>query len=130
MGKRLWLDDMRKKPFDYDLWAKTADECIAMLQAHDVEHVSLDHDLADEHYEDADEPGGYGSPPTPIDRRRHKEKTGYDVLLWMEEHGRWVPDISVHTMNPRGGEDMMRKLRHKAPDGVTYRRVNLLHADT
>ena len=31
MGKRLWLDDCRKMPSDYDLWAKTADEAIDIL---------------------------------------------------------------------------------------------------
>lgn len=29
---RLWLDDRRKPPWGYDLWAKTADEAIAMLE--------------------------------------------------------------------------------------------------
>ena len=45
---KLWLDDKRKPPWDYDLWAKTAKEAIAMLEEHGdaIEHCSLDHDLA------------------------------------------------------------------------------------
>jgi hypothetical protein len=122
---KLWLDDMRKPPFGYDLWAKTADQAIAMLEKHGdrIEHCSLDHDLAEDHYETAAEFSGYGLAPTPIDRSRFKEKTGYAVLEWMHETGRWVADISIHTLNPRGGEDMMSKLKNRAPAHVVYRRV-------
>jgi hypothetical protein len=123
MGKRLWLDDMRKPPWGYDLWAKTADEAIRMLQEHDVEHVSLDHDLADEHYKTVESSPGYGEPPKAIDRSAFVEKTGYAVLEWMHENDRWVADISVHTLNPTGGEDMMRKLQNRAPAHVQFRRV-------
>ena len=82
----------------------------------------MDHDLADAHYV-SDVAGGYCSPLTPVDRSAFKEKTGYAVLEWMQEHNRWVPDISVHSLNPKGAEDMMTKLRNRAPAGVTYRRV-------
>lgn len=115
---RLWLDDKRTPPWGYELWAKTADEAIEMLQRHEVTHCSLDHDLADEHYPAAIAGG-------PIDRPFYTEKTGYAVLEWMHEHDRWVADISVHTMNPRGGDDMMAKLRNRAPAHVTFRRVRL-----
>lgn len=126
MGKRLWLDDIRKPPFGYDLWAKTADECIAMLQVYDVEHVSLDHDLAAEHYRDVEAGSAAGHEATttcPLDRESYREKTGYAVLDWMHEHNAWTPDISVHTLNPRGAEDMLSKLRNSAPANVVYRRV-------
>jgi hypothetical protein len=119
MGFRLWLDDKRPPPWGYDLWAKTADEAICMLQEHEVEHCSLDHDLHDSHYADA----VGSSPPTEIDRSGYTEKTGYEVLSWMHENDRWCPDISVHTMNPRGGDDMMNKLQNRAPKWVVFRRV-------
>jgi hypothetical protein len=113
---RLWLDDVRKPPFGYDLVAKTADEAIAILQAFEVEHCSLDHDLGLEAYATV-------SGDQPIHRSTLKEKTGYDVLLWMEETDRWCPDISIHTMNPKGAIDMMLKLEYRAPSHVQYRRV-------
>jgi len=46
---RLWLDDVRMSPWGYDLWAKTYDECVRLLEEHSVGHVSLDHDLGTEH---------------------------------------------------------------------------------
>lgn len=111
---RLWLDDKRPAPWGYDLTAKTADEAIYLLETHGpaIEHCSLDHDLADEHYMSAEVD----------DRRQYREKTGYSVLDWMHETGRWCRDITVHSLNPRGSEDMMTKLRNAAPDWVTFRR--------
>ncbi len=122
MSKRLWLDDIRKPPWGFDLWAKTADEAIEMLQEHDVVHVSLDHDLDDEHYAHQDNPGGYNAPPAPWDRSKFRQKTGYAVLEWMAQTGRWVPDISIHSLSS-GAEEMMQKLKKEAPAGVSYRRV-------
>ena len=123
VGERLWLDDMRKPPWGYDRWAKTAAECIQMLQDHYITHVSLDHDLHDEHYGVVESSPGYGEAPTVLDRSSFKEQTGYAVLEWMHEHNRWTQDISVHTLNPRGGDDMMNKLRNRAPGWVKFQRV-------
>jgi hypothetical protein len=94
-GLRLWLDDQRKAPWGYDLVAKTADECIARLDLHGdaIGHVSLDHDLDPSHY-------GRGLKGEPIDRAAFGTKTGFAVLEWMAETGRWARDISIHTLNP------------------------------
>ena len=118
-GHRLWLDDRRKTPVGYTLEAKTADECIALLEKHgdDIEHVSLDHDLADAAYHVTMDVN------VPIDRSALVEKTGYAVLEWMHEHDRWVPDISIHSLNPRGAQDMLNKLENRAPKHVKFRRV-------
>ncbi len=122
MASRLWLDDRRKPPWGYDLWAKTANEAIMLLEGQDIEHCSLDHDLVDEHYEDAVGPG-YGEPPPPIDRSKYKELTGYAVIEWMVANDAWVQDISVHTLSQRGGEDMMALIKKRAPAHVKFRRV-------
>jgi hypothetical protein len=122
MGKRVWLDDSRKPPFGYDLWAKTTPDAIRMLEEYDVEHISLDHDLFEEHYTDSFAAATMEEPP-PLDRSKYKELTGYAVLEWMEENNRWVADISVHTLSPRGSHDMLTKLRLAAPDHVEFRRV-------
>ena len=120
MGKRLWLDDCRKPPFGYDLWAKTYEQAIEMLQTHEISHASLDHDLFEEHYEP--EPTGY-MPAPPLNRSKYKEKTGYAVLEWMAAQNHWVHDISVHTLNRRGGEDMLLFIERNAPNEVEARRV-------
>jgi hypothetical protein len=120
MAERLWLDDRRKPPWGYSLWAKTADEAIEMLRAHKVEHCSLDHDLAEEHYEPT--PTGY-MPPPPLDRSKYKEKTGYAVLEWMAANREWVLDISIHTLSERGGDDMELLIEREAPNEVKSRRV-------
>jgi len=116
MGNRLWLDDRRRPPWGYDLWAKTADQAIEMLLAHDVEHASLDHDLAEEHYED-------GESLEPIDRTRYAHKTGYAVIEWMHTADHWVADIIVHTLNGRAADEMMEKVRRCAPAWVSCARV-------
>lgn len=116
---KLWLDDCRKPPFGYDLWAKTADEAIAYLEYYGdlITHCSLDHDLADEHFM-----SGNNYMSDYLDREKYKEKTGYEVIVWMVQHDKWVPDITVHTMNPTGGKDMINLLIGRAPDGVKFRR--------
>jgi hypothetical protein len=85
-----------------------------------IEHVSLDHDLFDEHY--LPEPTGY-MPAPPIDRSKFKEKTGYAVLEWMHAERHWVLDIAIHTLSRRGGDDMEMFIARHAPDEVKSRRV-------
>lgn len=87
---KLWLDDIRdpwKHGFIACEWARTADEAIARLKAGDITFASLDHDLS---IDDT-----MGTPKG--------EKTGYDVVCWMEENGVWPEDgVRVHSMNPAG----------------------------
>lgn len=116
MAERLWLDDVRKPPWGYSLWAKTAEEAIRLLQAHEVEHCSLDHDLAEEHYGAVESEG-------PIDRSQYKELTGYAVLEWMHENNRWVGEINIHTLNRVAADDMLRMIRKHAPEHVEFKRV-------
>jgi hypothetical protein len=97
----LWLDDdpRRKLPICGIswTWVRTADEAILALQTGTVEFASLDHDLADEHYVkffEAEENG------TELDTSDCKERTGYDVLLWMRENNVWPSEgVRIHTMN-------------------------------
>jgi len=76
---RVFLDDERPTP---DGWHRCywPDEVVALLEAGEVTHVSLDHDLGD------DERG-----------------TGYDVIVWIEEavvtRGFVPPMLSVHSAN-------------------------------
>ena len=98
--KRLWLDDERPPPDGYDHWVKTADECIAALMTGEYYHVSLDHDLAAEHY--------HGDLPA---KEAYKEKTGQAVVDWMVKTARYPRSIRIHTMNPVGRQNMAAALR-------------------
>lgn len=96
---KLWLDDIRD-PTMYGhigwVWVKTADEAIKMLATGNVTQASLDHDL--------DIEATLGNTPT--------EKTGYDVVLWMEEHNVYpINGVTVHSMNPSGKAKMEAGLR-------------------
>lgn len=83
----LYLDDVRKCPPGFML-ARNYDEAIKLLETGRVQFASLDHDLCDEDI---------------LKTEGFKEKTGYDVVLWMKAHNVWPPDgVVVHSMNPVG----------------------------
>ena len=99
----LWLDDIRK-PWMHGFlgaeWAKTSEEAIALLKTGRVTFASLDHDLSEMATIGMLQPG---------------ERTGYDVVLWLEEHPEfWPPDgVRVHSMNPAGKQRMQQAIhRH------------------
>ena len=81
---KLYLDDLRPTP---EGWCRcyTAEECMKILQEEEVEVLSLDHDLG-------------------------TDKTGYDVLCWIEWHvfefGYEPPEFFLHTANPVGRQRM------------------------
>lgn len=108
---KLWLDDVRDPSeyafyregspiiggYDYT-WVKTADEAIALLKTGAVVYASLDHDLAFDHYM-----GNYSF------MGHNKEKTGYDVVKWMEDNNVWPENGTVvHSMNPVGRQRMQQ----------------------
>lgn len=98
---KLWLDDLRHPPLNNEWWwARTADEAIWYLGHCAIEVASLDHDLADIHYiQEAsltkEQMESYG-----------KEKTGYDVISWMERNGIWPKRVIIHSLNPEGAKKM------------------------
>ncbi len=96
------LHDIRPMPPVYDVHAKTADEAIAYLRTGEVTAISLDHDLATEHYA--------------MDTLLHGPKTGYDVACFIEEGARTGAmrpmAIRIHSMNPVGVEKMRRAIEN------------------
>lgn len=78
MGTKIYLDDKRPTPNGW-IGARWPEDVIRHLETGDVEAVSLDHDLGDE------------------------ERTGYHVLLWIEEavatRGFVPPEMSIHSDN-------------------------------
>lgn len=96
---KLWLDDVRD-PTKYGaigfVWVKTAKEAIEKLATGKVTFASLDHDLNE-----------YLS-----FENRQIENTGYNVILWMEEHNVWPEEgVRVHSMNPVGKKRMEQVIR-------------------
>jgi hypothetical protein len=87
---KLWVDDIRPPPEDYDFLAKTYEEAVLLLQTGIITYISLDHDLG-------------------------TEKTGYDIAKFIEENainGR-LPKMKckVHSMNPIGVLNIKLALR-------------------
>src|SRR4051812_24744480 len=100
--QKIWLDDVRPAPDGWE-WCKTAEDAIMIIRVDafmndvgtphltQISDISLDHDL------------GEGV------------KTGYDVvkeLEWCVAHcqGYRVPNITIHSMNPVGRENMQRAI--------------------
>jgi hypothetical protein len=94
---KVFLDDERPVPPGW-IHARWPEDVIELLKNGDVDEISLDHDLADTLME------GQGYCPSV------KERTGYDVLLWIEEqvilHNFIPPKISIHTSNPSARQKM------------------------
>ena len=100
----LYLDDdpSRHQQFDYPAdRAWTAQEAVKLLSQNKYDLVSLDHDLATEHYQDfhqgelALRGGG----------------TGYDVAVFIEQMEEQPPWVNVHSFNPSGAARMIQALR-------------------
>lgn len=98
---KLWLNDVRD-PEIFGLvdwtWVKTYEDAIEALKSGQVECASLDHDL-----------GGW-----PIIGGILGEKTGYDLVCWMEEQNVWpLGGTVVHSQNPIGADRMRQVIeRH------------------
>lgn len=104
MSYKLFLDDVRE-PKDVKWteiplgpWSvvRNYTDFVRVIENRGMpDHISFDHDLADEHYQN--QRGGQFS-----------EKTGLDCAKWLAEHcavfGYQLPEFTVHSMNPVGKE--------------------------
>lgn len=102
---KVWLDDEQKSRQSWfpleEGWIATRwpEETIELLKTGKVQHLSLDHDLGEYH-------SSHINP-----------RTGYDVMLWMEEQANINPEfrpperVSFHTQNPVGRDKMKASLR-------------------
>lgn len=82
--RHLLIDDLRN--FNVDRTARNYDEGIKALQEEKWDVLWLDHDLGDPY---------------------SKEKTGYDILCWLEENPEYLPGrIELVTSNPAGRDRM------------------------
>jgi hypothetical protein len=83
---KVWLDDRRTPPDPAWVWVHTPEEAIELLRSGEVEALSVDHDLG------------------LVDEER--ERTGYDVLLWLEREvaeGRMQPPAELHAHSGNTG---------------------------
>lgn len=95
---KIWLDDIRTAPEEW-VFCRWPEEVIELLKNNKVEEISLDHDLEDPNVIGQ----GYCS--------SIKERTGYDVLLWIEEqvinNNFKPPKINIHTANISARKEMI-----------------------
>lgn len=96
---KLYLDDERPVPEGWT-GVRWPAEVVQLLLGGTVTHVSLDHDLGD-------------AEAAAVEGR--VERTGYDVLVWLEERvfadaSFRVPELSIHSANAAGRERMARAI--------------------
>lgn len=89
----VFLDDVRACPKGFRL-ARTAEQCMKLLETCKIEVLSLDHDL------------GYQKP------------TGYDVAKFMVRNKLFAPKIIIHSANPIGSIRMFLLLNKHKPEHV------------
>lgn len=104
---KVWLDDEPTVEWRASIcpapeWthSRWPDDTIALLKTGTVSHLSLDHDLGDKDAALAD---------------GRKERTGYDVVLWIEnevkQNGFEPPHIRVHSQNGPGRDRILAACR-------------------
>lgn len=96
MGIKLWLDDCRQAPPNYE-WVMNYDEAVKRLEEIkrdklEFDVFQMDHDLEDAHY---------------MSLNGDHEKTGYSVMCWMEEHDVFPKIVIIHSFNPFGAKKML-----------------------
>lgn len=88
---KIWLDDLRPMPADYNLHVTTTAEAKAALMRGGVTHISFDHDLGPE-----------------------EAGNGYHVAVWIEEaaFNSQIPRIlwRIHSANPVGRASIERAM--------------------
>lgn len=92
--KHIYLDDVRPTPEGW-VGCRWPNEVIGLINKGGVEMIDLDHDLGDS---------------------REVERTGYDVLVWLEEKCNndvtFIPPvIMIHTSNPSARQKMVLAAR-------------------
>ncbi|KIL40164.1 cell division protein FtsJ [Gordoniibacillus kamchatkensis] len=89
----VYLDDVRPCPRGF-VAARTAEECILLLEQCEVDILSLDFDL------------GWHAP------------SGSAVASWIAQNGRFPRRLYFHTSSPAGREQMVRLLLPALPPDV------------
>lgn len=99
---KIWHDDIRKPPEGWT-WARTNTQAIALFLSHEIEAISLDHDLGLQD-EDPDAPAAELGRGTSL-------HTGYDLVEWMIATHHLPESITIHSWNPDGAKRMAAALQ-------------------
>ena len=103
---KVWHDDIRPAPKGWE-WARTNSRAMELLAKHDVEEISLDHDLGLHTFTEEQ----IRDQPDLMFGRGQAEETGYDLVRWMCDTGNVPRYITVHSWNPDGARRMADHLR-------------------
>lgn len=106
--KILFLDDMQIRHDNFQEWCddfnltevyhvRTADEAVKAMIEHDFDVVFLDHDLAEEHYQDGT-------------KAVTQANSGTAVAAWMVQNEA-RPVVVIHSYNPVGATNMFNLFR-------------------
>ena len=120
---KLWLDDVRdpdehrynvEHRLEGFVWVTSYDEAIEVLKTGKVVYASLDHDLGLLSCKECRQSAGSYEKWSEIQDHGciHGEKTGYNVICWMEENNVWPREgVRVHSANPAGKDRMLQVIR-------------------
>jgi hypothetical protein len=90
-AQKLWLDDLRPMPSDFDIWAKSVAQAKDYLEQGNIDFISFDNDLAE-------------------------EEEGHHLASWIEEkafNGDLPPlDWQVHSANPIGARSISQAMQN------------------
>lgn len=103
----VYLDDLRDCPEGFVV-ARTFEEAVKLFEQHEVNILTLDHDLG----EDAD---------------GMELLNGYDFVKYFCEHGLHVNKIYHHTDNPVGRENMYKTLLAAQRRGFISEEIEIYH---
>lgn len=98
---KIWVDDIREMPEDYDMWVTSVYDAISRItRCYKLDipvEISLDHD-AGEYVNDG---GDY------IRILEHLEEKSYNLVYWKDYIKNKII-FNLHTANPVGRENMRR----------------------
>ena len=103
----LYVDDLRDCPNGFVV-ARTFQEAIHLLENHEVDMLSLDHDLGE-------------------DLQGNLLPTGYDLVKYICEKGLRANKIYLHTDNPVGRENMYQTLQGARRRGFIDSDIEIYH---
>lgn len=103
----VYVDDLRDCPEGFTI-ARTFEEAVVLLQQHEVDILSLDHDLGE-------------------DAEGNLLPTGYDLVKYFCEHGLRANKIYLHTDNPVGRENMYETLKGAKRRGFIDKDIEIYH---
>ncbi|MCK2157249.1 MULTISPECIES: cyclic-phosphate processing receiver domain-containing protein [Exiguobacterium] len=103
----IYLDDLRDCPEGFTI-ARTMDEAIALFEQHEVDILSLDHDLGE-------------------DNEGNLLPDGYDFVKYFCENGLRAKKIYIHTDNGVGRANMYETLKGAQKRGFIHPDIEIFH---